>query len=264
MGTDPNADAEAITEIDYDDGGPPRRIIDIGWLLDSSEATFLWGTPKRVRTIERNNQHAKSVSNCPGWLDYESRLFEVPCPVDLRLRIVRDKDGRLMIANPDGDASGVRHAHLGRLLTLVPQAEWRHPERPILQITTPYVFIADETAWLTQSPPVQHYNPNPWPGILIGGRLPVHIWPRAMVWAFEWWDISKELVLRRGEPWFYVTIETDDPGRPLRLVEAEMTPALREYRQGMSGVTNYVNRTWSLFKVAEERRPKKLLTVKKR
>jgi hypothetical protein len=43
-----------------------------------------------------------------------------------------------------------------------------------------------------------------------------------------------------------------------------MTPELREYRVGMSGVTNYVNRTYSLFKVAEQRRPAKLLQPKKR
>ena len=62
--------------------------------------------------------------------------------------------------------------------------------------------------------------------MLIGGRLPIHIWPRQMMWAFEWFEPSKPLTLRRGEPWFYVRFETFDPTRPVRLFEAEMTPEL--------------------------------------
>ena len=240
------------------------RTAEVGWLLDSNEAQFLWGAPKRVRTFERNADHAKAVNNCPAYLDYEAHMFEVPCPVDLRVKFQRDAQGRMALVNPDGDRSGVRMSHMPKLLTMSPPNEWRHPDRPIVQIVTPYVFVADEPVWMTQGPPVQHYAADPWPGLLIGGRLPIHIWPRTMMWAFEWWDMSRELVLKRGEPWFYVNFETTDPSRPVRLVEAELTPELKEYRTGMSGVTNYVNRTYSLFKVAEERRPAKLLTPKVR
>ncbi len=117
---------------------------------------------------------------------------------------------------------------------------------------------------MTQMPPISHYNPTPWPGAMIGGRLPIHIWPRAMMWALEWFDTSKELVLRRGEPWFYVRFEAQDPTRPVRMVEAELTPQLREYMNGVGAVANYVNRTFSLFKTAQSRRPKTLLVRKKR
>ncbi len=85
-----------------------------------------------------------------------------------------------------------------------------------------------------------------------------------MMWAFEWFEPNKPLILHRGEPWFYVRFETHDPSRPVRLVEAEMTPELRAYNQGMSAVANYVNRTYSLFKTAEARRPKTLLKPVKR
>ncbi len=59
-----------------------------------------------------------------------------------------------------------------------------------------------------------------------------------------------------------MSFETSDPSRPVRLVEAELTPELAEYRRGMSGVTNYVNRTYSLFRTAQERRPPRLFTPK--
>jgi hypothetical protein len=99
---------------------------------------------------------------------------------------------------------------------------------------------------------------------MVGGRLPIHIWPRVMMWAFEWYDQSQDLIIQRGEPWFYVRFETEDPSRPVRLVEAEMTPQLREYLNGIRTVTNYVNQTYSLFATARERRPKTLLVRKQR
>ena len=123
----------------------------------------------------------------------------------------------------------------------------------------PYYFIADEVCWMNQLPPYLTYRDPPWPGTMVGGRLPVHIWPRVMMWAFEWYDQSKPLQLKRGEPWFLLRFETSDPRRQVRLVEAEWTPELEEFSKGAAAVTNYQRRTWSLFKVAARRRPEKLI-----
>lgn len=41
-----------------------------------------------------------------------------------------------------------------------------------------------------------------------------------------------------------------DPAKNSRLVEAELTPELEEYVAGIEEVTNYVNKTLSLFKIA--------------
>jgi hypothetical protein len=45
----------------------------------------------------------------------------------------------------------------------------------------------------------------------------------------------------------------------VRLVKAAMSPELREYLQGIDGVTNFVNQTFSLYSRAMERRPARLL-----
>ena len=190
-------------------------------------------------------------------------MFELPCPIDVRLRFKRDEKGTPMLINADGDRSSIRSKHLNAMLAMVSEREWRHPERPVIQIITPYVFVADEPVWMTQMPPISHYRADHWPGILIGGRLPIHIWPRQMMWAFEWYDTSKALVLTRDEPWFNVRFETHDPARPVRLFEAERTPELDEHLKGLGAVANYVDRTYSLFKVAQARRPDKLLQRKR-
>jgi hypothetical protein len=150
------------------------------------------------------------------------------------------------------------------VLVLVNEAEWRFPDRPTVQLMLPYCFISDETVYLTQLGTFAHYRPDPLPGTIFGGRFPVNLWPRPLMWAFEWHDTSKDLVLRRGEPLFYCQFEANGPDRPVQMVEAERTEALETYMDKISGAVNYVNQTFSLFKAAEAVRPTKLLTPKKR
>jgi hypothetical protein len=240
------------------------RQAEVGWIIDAEKAGFIWAEPTRVRTEESDQTHAKSLRVCPAMLDHEARLFEVACPIDLRVKLAKDDKGQLTLVNTAGDQSTIRSKHLGQMLVLVPQKEWRKKDRPVIQIITPYLFLADEPIYMTQLPAFNHYQPNPLPGVLVGGRFPIDVWPRHLMWAMEWHDTSRELILKRGEPWFYVRFEAQDPSRPIKLVEAEMTPVLTEYLKGVSSVTNYVNRTFALFKTARERRPKTILTRKMR
>ena len=127
-----------------------------------------------------------------------------------------------------------------------------------------FTGVGDRVVMIVSKRGYATFRDPPMPGLVIGGRFPIHIWPRSLMWAFDWHDPTKDLVLKRGEPWFYLRFEANDPSRPVRLVEAEMTPELREYCQGLDGVTNYVNQSYQLFKTAEERRPTTLLKKKER
>lgn len=241
------------------------RQAEVGWIIDANQAGFIWAAPERLRTEESDQSHAKSLRVCPALLDHEARLFQVTCPVDLHIKLGRDeKTGAPMLVNVAGDASPIRSKHLGQMVHLVSPKEWRRKDRPVIQIITPYLFVADENIYMTQLPAFHHYRQQPLPGLMVGGRFPIDAWPRHLMWAMEWHDPSRDLVLRRGEPWFYVRFETHDPARPVRLIEADMTPELSEFIKGVSAVSNYVNRTFSLFKTARERRPSRLLTPKKR
>jgi hypothetical protein len=109
-----------------------------------------------------------------------------------------------------------------------------------------------------------HYRPDALPGTIFGGRFPISIWPRPLMWAFEWHEPQKDLILRRGDPLFYVQFEGMDPSRAVQVVEAEKTAELQAYLDKLSGVVNYVSQTFSLFKAAEAVRPRKLLVPKGR
>lgn len=240
----------------------PRRVVEVGWLIDAEKASVIWDPPKPYFRKMPKPASVKSVQLCPAAIDFDARHFVIPCPVDLHLRIKLTPGEAPQLINVAGAQSNVRAKHLNQMLNLINPVEWRDPARPILQIVTPYVFLADEVAYINQLPPFLDYVDPAWPGLIIAGRFPVHIWPRHLMWAFEWHDTTKDLILKRGEPWFYARFETDDPTRAVRVVEAEMTPEVRGYIDSISGVTNFVNRTFSLFDKAKARRPKTLLVKK--
>ena len=241
----------------------PARVAEIGWLIDASTPSFLWEEPRPVpRGLP--TEHPKGVNRCPAITDGEARTWEVAAPVDLHLRIGKNDKGEPSLVNVAGGQSTVAPGKLQQLVTLMPQARWRDQRRPVLQVSAPYRFICDEPCWLNQLPPYYHYKAPAWPGLLIGGRFPIHNWPRSLMWAFEWWDTARDLIIKRGEPWFYLRFETQDPARPQRLVEAEMTPELREYCRGLDGITNYVNQTYQVMETAAQRRPPRLLHRRER
>ena len=243
---------------------PRSRVAEVGWLIDGNTPSLLWEAPRPLSGRARPPEHPKAVNHCPAVIDGEARTYEVVAPVDMHLRLARNEKGEASIVNVAGKEASVASGKLNQMVTMMAQSRWRDPGRPVLQITAPYRFVADEPCWLNQLPPYYHYRAPLWPGVMIGGRFPIHNWPRSLMWAFEWWDPARDLIVRRGDPWFYLRFETEDPARPLRLVEAEMTAELRQFCRGLDGITNYVNQTFPLMELAAERRPAKLLKRRER
>ena len=240
--------------------GPVR----VGWFLNEPRSGVVYPPPERIRSAEVNRNHAKSASRCPAIINMESRYFLIRVPYDLHLRFVRDKDGKPALRNMAGDASPVRGNVLSKKLHVTAEHEWRYADRPTVQISLPYTFIADEPVFITQLDAFMHYRPESLPGTIFGGRFAIQNWPRPLMWAFEWHDTRRDLILKRGQPWFYVMFETLPQDRSVSLVEAEMTPELEGFIEHTSAAVNYVNQAFSLFKDAERVRPETLLKPVKR
>lgn len=240
-----------------------KRTVTVGWTIRTKASESIWMAPKPFSREDPKPKSAKSVQACPSAVDFDLRHFIIPCPVDLTLSFQQMPNGQLQLVDADGDQSAMRPTGMRNLVVMHPQNEWRHPDRPLIQMIAPYVFVADDPCYLVQSPPYLHYFPTPRPGMQIGGRFPIHIWPRPLSWGFEWYDVTKPLVLKRGDPWFYVHFETENPSARVRLVEQENTEELEKYVSGIMDVSNYVNRTYSLFSEVQRIRPDTLLKPKK-
>lgn len=255
---------KATAEPESEPADPAGRVAEVGWLLDPEKSGFIWEAPRPFRQDHPKAQSAKSATKCPGVIDIDARHFVVPCPFDLDLKLGRDDKGNLALQNAAGHEGAVRQSALEQMVVVHPRIEWRHPDRFLMQIATPYVFVTDDDVWLNLLPPFLDYRASAWPGIVVGGRLALRDWPRKIMWAFEWHDKDQNLVLKRGQPWFMVRFEPAHPSMRTRVVEAEMHPDLRSHMDQMMDVSNYVKQTSQLFKVAAERRPETLLKRKER
>ncbi len=234
--------------------------VQVGWFLTEQKASIIYDAPERVRSADLNRRHAKSASRCPAVINLESRYFLVRCPFDINVGFARDDKGKPILRNLSGEGSAIRASKLGDKLHLTSEVEWRHPNVPTIQLALPYCFIADEPVYLSQLSPFMHYSKRPLPGTIFGGRFPINVWPRPLMWAFEWHEPEKPIVIQRGDPLFYVTFETLPQDRGVAVVEAQVTKELTEYLEMISGAVNFVNQTFSLFEAAEARRPETLLT----
>jgi hypothetical protein len=234
--------------------------VTVGWMLAEKKAGIIYFPPERVRSADLSKRHAKSASRCPAVINLESRYFVIRCPFDINIGFARDDKGKPVLRNLSGEASAIRASKLGEKLHITNEVEWRRPEVPTIQLSLPYVFLADEPVYMSQVAPFMHHAREPLPGTIFGGRFPIHVWPRPLMWAFEWHDIARPLKVNRGEPLFYVTFETMPQDRSVAVVEAEETAELKEYMELISGAVNYVNQTFSLFEAAEARRPATLVS----
>lgn len=239
-----------------------KRVVEVGWLITAEKATFVYEAPRQTGRKGAMPENAKAVGVCPAVIDNEARLYEVLCPVDLTLRIGKNDKGQPFLVNTDGQRSTVATKTWQSMVQILPEPSWPAPNRPLIRFNAPWRFIADEPVWMLQTPPFGHYQEKSWPGILRGTRLPIHLWPRSLSWTFEWRETGKELVLKRGEPWFYLRFEIEDPNRPVRLIEAEATPELEEYCRGLERSDSFVEDSDALLQVAAARRPRKLLKKK--
>ena len=242
-----------------DDGQRNTGPVTVGWFLANSKGGIIYDPPERVRSADVDRTHAKSASRCPAVINLESRYFLIKCPFDIHIGFARDKDGKPSLRNLAGTASSIRGSKLGEKLHLTPEVEWRHPGIPTIQLSLPYVFVADEPVYMTQLSPFMHYAKEPLPGTIFGGRFPINVWPRPLMWAFEWHEPEKPIKLKRGDPLFYAMFETVPQDRSVSVKEAKVTPELTEYMDLISGAVNYVNQTFSLFEAAEARRPDTLV-----
>ena len=246
---------------------PDHPSIEVGWSLLDFPATVIWDDPEPYsrKPAPGSPSPQKNDATLPKDLqdlNYDGRYFVIKAPIDMHLRFFVDPNGRPNIQNMDGERSSVRDHFLNQLIQMTAPNEWRHPERPMIQIITPYIFLADAPVYINQFPPFMDYPQSPLPGLLMDGRFPIDVWPRQLMWAFEWYDIKSEINIKRGDPWFYVYFETTDPHSEIRLVESEITPEVKKYITSINGVSNYVKQTYSLFNTARRRRPEKLVFPK--
>lgn len=234
--------------------------VDVGWFVEQEEAKFVFPEPITLFKSRKKALSNRAVQACPAVNEYERDLFVIRNPFDIRLRCLKVEDRYDLHIVEKG--TRIDEDLIPKFVFLMQPHIWRNSQRPVIQIKMPYFFLSDEPVYMTQLSPYMNDNIMDWPGLLIGGRFPINVWPRIMNWAFEWIDLETDLILRRGQPLCYLYFESNHLRAKINMFEIAQTNELKEYRKGISATPKYVSNIFSLFETALKRRPKSLLNRK--
>jgi len=232
----------------------------VGWLLAEDLASVVFFPPER---LDWPTTRTGGATDCPAISDLARHYYVVRSPVTLSLRCTRFTPGKEFFYDvPEVEGEKVLAGRsLQRLLTVTPPAIWENPDHPTLQLNLPYVFVSDESVFVEQLPA---FFTSQLPVLLYGGRFPIDVWPRQLNFSFQWVDLQRDLLIRRGEPLFYVRFYPTERDRKVQLVEAERTRELEQFMASVRGVTGLVDKTFGLFQRAAELRPPVLVVPKQR
>jgi hypothetical protein len=155
----------------------------------------------------------------------------------------------------------VNEAKLEAMFRLEPRDLWRSSAIPLVQIPSPYCFVADEPIEIEQFPPI-FADTTTLNWRLIPGRFDIYGWQRPLNWAFEWDTKCGDLIIKMGEPLYYVRFY-DKSGSLIPnpdLVRTPLTDELRSRLNASSGVTSLQRGTAALIKKSAEERSGPLLS----
>src|SRR5262245_65423402 len=111
-----------------------RRVVEVGWMVDADKAGFIYEAPRQYQRNAPKPMSTKAVGFCPAVLDYEARIFEVPCPFDLHVRLARDAEGNLQLQYPRPHESTSNPKYISRLIVASHPRERREHDQTRVQI----------------------------------------------------------------------------------------------------------------------------------
>ena len=143
--------------------------------------------------------------------------------------------------------SSITFPKLQENIVIHERSEWFHPDTPVLQIPTPYVFKSASLCFINQTHPMELIGSGQ-PFRLIEGRFPIHSWLRPLAWAIEWTNIQEDISIRRGQPWFDVFFELENPELRPKLIKRNISSMDKKRLLHSKDVTGYISGTKLLWR----------------
>lgn len=233
----------------------------IGWCSTANESPLAFPAPERFNPPKDASGQNGGFLNCPAVRGYFAGTFVVKSPFSLQLRY-GETAGEPVI-QPVFPFTSLSPDKAAEFVRVEPRASWRNPKAPILQLPSPYVFFADEPVFIRQEPP-NLTTPASTSWRLIPGRFDIYAWQRPLNWAVEWTPAAGDLIIRMGEPLYFVRFESPSAGalEQIELIECPQTPEIQAQLASTRGITSLRRGTFSLFPQAAAKRAGKRLLPK--
>jgi hypothetical protein len=206
----------------------------------------------------------KAPNGCVSTQYQRERLYEALFPSSyVKIRLWKDERA------PADDLYGGYRAeanyyglvkHYGPFTDFIleQKSAWADPNRPVCQISLPYLFFTDDPeVWLDVVPTDRNIGKN-LPISTVGGFMPIHTWSRGLSWAFEWMDTSvTEFTLNEDTVMFNILFS-----KPVKIEYKEWNDTFHRHWNRIMQVGMVRRNTNELYPEALKRRDKKILKSK--
>lgn len=230
----------------------------IGWCFVNIEGTAAYPKPERVSLGKDPSVTKRGHLSCPAVRAAAVGYMSVGSPFSLRLKF-RRRDNTVSFI-PVYPFTSINESKLSEIFRLEPREQWRSADVPLFQISSPYFFVADEQIEVEQCQPI-FANSTSLNWRIIPGRFNIYGWQRPLNWAIEWDTKCGDLVIRLGEPLYYLKF-FDAEGRLIsnpNIQQVELTEDLRAKLNASAGVTSLQRGTAALMRAASDERTGPLL-----
>lgn len=174
---------------------------DVAWCYSVEEGVAAFPHPEKVHLEKDPSPEKRGHLSCPAVRAVAVGHLLVRSPFSLRLRFNRSDDH--VTITPVYPDTSIGQNRLGELLRLEPSNIWRSKDVPVIQFPSPYIFISDEFIEVEQCHPfLSESTKLNWR--LIPGRFNIHGWHRPLNWAIEWDATAGDLLIKQGEPLYYL------------------------------------------------------------
>jgi len=230
----------------------------VGWCHSTAEGSAVFPAPERLHLPKDPSPTKRGALSCPAVRATAQGFYVVTSPFSLRLRY--RQTGEVGTFVPVYPFTTINDAKLAEWLRVEPRNCWRSETITAFQFPSPYLFLTDEYAEIEQCHPIlSEVSSLNWR--LIPGRFDIYGWQRPLNWAIEWDTRCGDLIIRVGDPLYYVRFY-DKAGSLItspNLVKVELTEQIRKRVAATAGVTAIQRGTIKLIRSASVDRTGQLI-----
>ena len=191
---------------------------------DDALNDLLWYKPEPVYyslVHERNKE--TDFLQCPAVINFFKDTYIVRSPADITFKV-------------NSNTVVVSKSQKGVIESILETSNTANSDvYASFQLTLPILFFSKESVEIQQLPAFMHTNRFTSNTKIIPGKFDISKWVRPIVVGFEVVDIEKDVVIKRGDPIYYVKL-TSQNNKRIKLEQVEMDFKLAQLVSKCTGV----------------------------